>query len=112
MTWDEALAPFRAAERPEVVAAVIDDPERVRACATWATAPRTGATQPRGKDWLSLWRFVVVDEDSWAKQCGVNSAVLRRIFAGLRDARVLYPDGTLHGHVAKAIRVLLSKRLG
>lgn len=112
MTWDDVLKPYRDAERPEVVAAVIDDPDRVRACATWATAPRTGATVPAGKNWDALWRTVRVDVESWSRQCVVPTAVLHQILAGLREARVLYPDGSMHSLAAKAIRVLVAKRLG
>ena len=91
---------------------MIDDPERVRACATWPTAPRSGASKPRGAEWDALWRGVNVDCDSWGKQCGVAPSALRQMFAGLRDSRVLYPDGTVHGKVGLAIRTMLNKRLG
>lgn len=111
MPWDELLAPFRSEERAEVVSVLLDRRDMMHACATWPTVPRAGGPPKRARAWSDLWTGIDVDFQSWAAQTGLPEGAIYRLFRGLRDARVIYPDGSAHSLALKAIRVMLSKRL-
>lgn len=111
LSWDEALAPYRAESGAEDLLLVLDDPERLRLLVAWPHVAIRRPTRPAGKGWAALWRDVQPDMEAWARCAGVPLSITPVAFLALRDARLIYPDGTINEKARGGIKRIAAHRL-
>jgi hypothetical protein len=107
--WTQVLEPFRAGELPELGLLLLDNREALRAAVAWPLVQRRGGKPVAGADWAKLWHGVDPDLRAWAGMAGIERAALPRIFAALRDAHIIYPDGTTAKVVGRLARLTLAR---
>lgn len=113
----DLLGPYRAAEpgRPELVYPLVGDERARRVAAAWAAVgggvcewrrPRGEAPGDPTARWLWLWSGAQVRHAAVARAAGFSD--VRAELDLLIGHGLIYPDGTIHGHV----RALLHAEIG
>lgn len=115
--WLETLEQFRRVERPEGVLLVSGTPSLVRILVAWMDVPigRRKRLTPLPKhgeaQWEWLWRNALYSVEELARRLPFSDSELERKLHALIANKVLYPDGTINGYVARFLRAKIVKTI-
>ena len=106
------LDPFRQEEDEYAYTAAIlsGDKDAHKVLSTWSTMhfPWNKPTTPQPDEKCALWDWiwvgVKIDWFLFSERSGLGVMFVRKIFESLRANRLLYPDGTIPGHSAGALK--------
>ena len=115
--WLETLEQFRSVERPECVLLVSGTPSLVRILVAWMNMPvgRRKRLTPLPENgearWEWLWRNASYSVAELARCLPFPDNEPDRKLHALIANKVLYPDGTINGYVARFLRTRIVKTL-
>lgn len=120
MTFEAAIAKFKAQEQPEDVLPLVGKDETAarlrRLVLAWGKigVERTGAPEaPNAGErelWRWLWEQVVWDDDELRQISGVRGATAESMDI-LIGNRIIYPDGTISVFASKALKQIMKSQL-
>ena len=110
-SFDEALAYFKAQERPEAILCVGDNLDLIKIAVAWPNVPieRLTVAPPYPADdsdvvkWKWLWSCVTFQHEDIATALGSSYFTPTNINLLITN-RLLYPDGSLHSYMTRYLR--------
>lgn len=112
------LARFVAQERPEQAAVLAHDRALVRLVAVWPQAEIEWTPPeevpdglPAWRLWQLLWAGATIDVAALAAQMDVEVDLVLRKLALAKAARLVYPDGTVHGGAVGILHAIIARQV-
>jgi len=111
------LQPFRDLESLEDLAPAVDDPASIRLLASWPRIrvewrPGKGkAPESSAERWTWLWSEVRLDVEQLGVATRLPRTTLDLCLRCAVEARLIYPDGSVHAHARRLVAAFTATRL-
>ncbi|MDD3655010.1 MAG: hypothetical protein PHO01_12695 [Desulfotomaculaceae bacterium] len=111
MTWDEVLAPYRAAQIPEIVNFLIDSPYLVKIALAWQQMEKDLTDPGPELDLSKLWKLVSIDYYQLSLMTGLEAIQIMDGMEILKNNRIIFPDGSMNRYVKAYLRSQVMHKL-
>jgi len=116
-SFAEVLAEFRKAEAPENIIPLLEDEQLRNALVAWKSVhihySRASSCEETddASRWEWLWNVVEFDSVMFGVVAGCKVQEASSLFLRLKGLRLIYPDGTIHGHAKSFLSMMIMERL-
>jgi hypothetical protein len=102
----------RQNERADVVLLIAENPDAQRLLVSWRNLPRKVAKRKKEPATLAeAWDQLAFDIGEWTKISDVLTGQGRMLSAMLIANNLVYPDGTVNGHIEKYFETLVAAKI-